>query len=164
MLHLYFESIHKLVQREEFIRFPSEAFNCAWEPDWVNNPLSRQIIHDIDQVELREGVSTEMCCLLMGFRIQDLSTGTKNLLLCRYLNQLNRMTMMGENCYKYLMDIAQEKEVYMGCSNFVFFTQEDLRGRQVHFVNSDKYASTAGEFADNVRDLIHGDFFDLPSE
>lgn len=41
------------------------------------------------------------------------------------------------------MDIADEKDVYMGCSNYVFFADDDLRGRKVHFVNTDDYVSTA---------------------
>ena len=137
MLHLYFESLKKLIERDTFIRFPSTKFDCSWKPDWLNNPFFREVIREVDHVDIPDGMATEMACLLKNMRVEDLSTGTKSLMMCRYYNKLNRMTMMGKNCYKYLADIANEKDVYMGCSNYVFFTDGDLKGRKVHFVNGD---------------------------
>lgn len=155
MLHLYFESLRRLMKRKEFIPYPDGLFNSVWETEWVNNPLSRAIIHDIDHVEMTDGVTTEMACIMSGFRVADLCTGTKNLLLCRYYSGLNRMTMMGENCYKYLMDIADERDVYMGCSSFVSFHDDVLKGRTVHFVNTDEYVSTYYDFYGCLIDIIH---------
>ena len=154
MLHLYFESLRKLVERKLFIRYPSIEFNCGWEPEWLNNPFFRRVIHEVDHVDIPDGMTTEMACLLKNMRVEDLSTGTKNLMMCKYYNEFNRMTMMGKNCYKYLMDIADEKDVYMGCSNYVFFTDEDLKGRSVHFVNTDDYVSTAEAFAEHVYKIV----------
>ena len=56
------------------------------------------------------------------------------------------MTMMDKKCYKYLMDIADERDVYMGCSDYFFIPDDDLKGRAVHFVNTDQYASTCSDF------------------
>ena len=113
------------------------------------------MIHEIDHVEIPEEMATETACLLKNMRVEDLSAGTKALLICKFYNtKLNRMTMMGKNCYKYLMDIADEKDVYMGCSNYVFFTDNDLKGRKVHFVNTDDYVSTAADFAEQVYQII----------
>ena len=96
----------------------------------------------------------ELACLLSNVRVEDLSSGTKSLILSKRYDKLYRMTMMGPNCYKYLMDIADEKDVYMGCSNYAFFTDEDLKGRKVHFVNTDDYVSTAEDFAEHVYRII----------
>ena len=155
MLHLYFDSLSRLMKREDFIPYPDGLFNSIWLPEWVNNPLSRAIIHDIDHVDIPDGMTTEMACIMSGFRVADLCTGTKNLLLCRYYSGLNRMTMMGENCYKYLMDIADEHDVRMGCSNSFFFRDDVLKGRTVHFVNTDKYVSTYYDFFGCVIDIVH---------
>ena len=155
MLHLFFEPLRKLVERETFIRFPSAKFDCSWKSEWLNDPFSRKMIHEIDHVEIPEEMATETACLLKNMRVEDLSAGTKALLICKFYNtKLNRMTMMGKNCYKYLMDIADEKDVYMGCSNYVFFTDNDLKGRKVHFVNTDDYVSTAADFAEQVYQII----------
>ena len=154
MLHLYFESLRKLAERKLFIQHPSIEFNCSWQSEWLNDPFFRKVIREVDHVEIPEGMATETACLLKNMRVEDLSTGTKTLMMCRYYNELNRMTMMGKNCYKYLMDIADEKDVYMGCSNYVFFTDEDRKGRKVHFINTDDYVSTAEAFAEHVYKIV----------
>ena len=154
MLYLYFESLGKLVERKSFIRYPSIKFNSSWKTEWLNEPFFRTVIREVDHVDIPDGMATEMACLLKNMRVEDLSTGTKTLMMCKYYNKLNRMTMMGKNCYKYLMDIANEKDVYMGCSNYVFFTDNDLKGRQVHFVNTDTYVDTAEAFAEIVYRIV----------
>ena len=154
MLHLYFESLSKLEKRESFVQCPSGIFDWSWKPEWLNDPFSRTIIHEIDHVNIPDGMNTEKACLYKNMRVEDLSSGTKNLILCKYHDGLNRMTMMGKNCYRYLMDIADDKDVYMGCSNYVFFTDEDLKGRKVHFVNTDDYVSTAEDFTEHVYRII----------
>lgn len=120
----------------------------------MNDPFSRKMIHEIDHVDIPDDMDTEKACLLKNMRVENLSSGTKSLILCKYRDELNRMMMMGPNCYKYLMDIAEEKDVYVGCSNYVFFTDEDLKGRKVHFVNTDVYVSKASDFAEHVYQII----------
>ena len=154
MLHLFFESLRKLEERESFVQCPSGIFDWCWKSEWLDDPFSRKMIQEIDHVDIPDDMDTEKACLLKNMRVENLSSGTKGLILCKYYNRLNRMTMMGPNCYKYLMDIADEKDVYMGCSNYVFFTDEDLKGRKVHFVNTDDYVSTAADFAEHVHQII----------
>ena len=154
MLHLYFEPLKKLGERELFVQCPGDFFDWSWESEWLDDPFSRKMIHEIDHVDIPEGMDTEKACLLKNMRVENLSSGTKSLILCRYCDYLNRMTMMEPNCYRYLMDIAEEKDVYVGCSNYVFFTDDDLRGRKVHFVNTDDYVSTAADFAEHVHQIV----------
>ncbi len=52
MLHLYFDSLSRLMKREEFIPYPDDFFDSVWEPEWVNDTLSRAIIHDLDHVNM----------------------------------------------------------------------------------------------------------------
>ena len=91
---------------------------------------------------------------MSGFRIADLSTGTKNLFLCRYYSGLNNMSMMGRNCYKYLLDIANEREVYMRCTSHVFFHDDVLQGRTVPFVNTDEHVSTYYDFWGCIIEIV----------
>ena len=159
MLHLYFESLEKLEQREAFIQDPGGEFNYRWKSKWLNNSFFKKVIREVDHVDIPQGMKTETACLLKNMRVEHLSTGTKNLMLCKYRDELNRMTMMGKNCYKYLMDIADAKDVYMGCSSYVFFTDEDMKGRKVHFINTDDYVSTAEDFAEHVYRIIDSGVF-----
>ena len=163
MLHLFFESLRKLEEREAFIQSPSGIFDWSWKSEWLDDPFSRKMIQEIDHIEIPYGMPAELACLLNDVRVENLSSGTKSLILCRYCDYLNRMTMMGPNCYKFLMDIADEKDVYMGCSNYDFFTDDDLRGRKVHFVNTDDYVSTAAGFAERVHQIVGSGILGLTS-
>lgn len=96
----------------------------------------------------------ERSLLEAGMRPEDLYTGTKNLLLCRHLNLFNRMTMMGENCYPFLLDAAEEKDITMGVTAYFLMRDEALRGRSVHFVNDDSYVNNQMDFLDKITDLI----------
>ena len=60
MLHLYFRSINRMVEIREFIEYPDDLVDSIWEPEWVNNHLSRAIIQDIDKIKIPDGVTTEM--------------------------------------------------------------------------------------------------------
>lgn len=154
MLHLYFGSIDKLIKMDDFIEYPDDLFDSIWLPKWVNDPLSRTIIHDIDKVNIPAGMTTEAACIESRLRIEDLCTGTKNLLLCRYYDGLNNMSMMGKNCYKYLMDIADERDVKMGCCSHVFLHDDVLKGRKVHFINTDEFVSTYYDFLGCVVQIV----------
>lgn len=154
MLHLYFDDLSRLMEREEFIPYPDDFFDSVWEPAWVNDTFSRAIIHDLDHVNMLDGVTTKMACAMSGLRIVDLRTGTKNLLLCRYYTGLHHMTMMDKTCYKYLMDIADERDIYMGCSSHVFLHDDVLKGRTVHFINTDQFVSTYYDFLGCIVEIV----------
>lgn len=157
MLHLYFDTLENLIARKEFIRYPGVYFDGVWERSWLDSVFGRTLIKTVDHIEV--GQDVEFSLLKAGIRVEELSTGVKNLFLCKHLDQLNRMTMMGENCYTLLMEIAEEKDVYMGCSNSVFFHDNVLNGRPVHFINSDVYVTNYAEFLDQVITLAGGGVF-----
>lgn len=124
----------------------------VWEPDWLNDSFGRSVIEAIDKVPLGENV--ERSLLEAGMRVEDLCTGTKNLLLCKHLSMMNRMTMMGENCYPFLLDAAEEKEITMGVTAYFLMRDEALKGRTVHFANDDSYVSNQMDFLYKITQLI----------
>ena len=155
MLHIFFDKPKNLLAREDFIKYPMDYFNYSWETAWLEDSFGRSVIQSIDKVELGEDVVASL--LSAGMRVEDLCTGTKNLLLCKHIDdKMHRLSMMGGNCYKFLMDVAEEKELYMGAENTFYFKDSDLLGRTVHFVNFNTYASTAREFALQMYDAKGG--------
>lgn len=67
---------------------------------------------------------------------------------------INRMTMMGENCYPFLLDSAEEKDITMGVTAYFLMRDDALRGWKVHFVNDDSYVDNQVDFLDKITDLI----------
>ena len=152
MLHLYLATLDELIARDDFIRYPKDYFAGVWESGWLSDPFGRSVIETIDKVPLGEDV--ERSLLEFGMRVEDLCTGTKNLLLCRHLDKMNRMTMMGENCYPFLLDAADEKDITMGVTAYFLIRDEALKGRKVHFVNDGSYVDNQMDFLDKITDLI----------
>lgn len=99
-----------------------------------------------------------------GMRVEDLATGTKNLLNCKFLDNgmYHRLGMMGENCYHYLIDVATEKDLTAVMVQPYEFTDNDLRGNIVYFADIDKYARTNGKFLSCLVELIRLDLFVEP--
>lgn len=154
MLHIVADRLASFIPKPEFIRYPSDYFDVTYENEWLSSPFGREIISAIDQVSLGDDVKYSL--LAAGMHPEDLATGTKNLFLCRHFNKLNRLSMMGENCYRYLMDIAADKEVYMAATAYCLFRDTDLRSMPVHFINHDRTVSTEEEFFREMA-LLHAE-------
>lgn len=64
MLHLCFDSLSRLREREEFIPYPDDFFDSVWEPEWVNDTFSRAIVHDLDLINMMDCVIAKMACAM----------------------------------------------------------------------------------------------------
>lgn len=160
MLHIYLDSLARLQQNCDFIEFPMAYFKGVWQGYWLEDDFGRAVISEIDRIQLFTGQSTAQAILLSGMRVDDLCTGTKNLLLCKHADKLNRMAMMGENCYKFLVEAAKDKDVYVAAESFYLFTDSDFQGQKVHFMNTNTLVSTAREFAEQMYDAEGSGVFD----
>lgn len=121
MLYMTFCDRAELRRIPNLIWGPNEIFNEIYDTledakQWLNDPLVRRAIAEIDHVELIEGEPTELSIMKHGMRVYDLSTGTKNLILCKFVNGVSNGERMGPNCYKFLGEIAQNRPVYQAVS------------------------------------------------
>lgn len=159
MLHILVAPLSKLIAEPSFIRYPMVYFDGVWEYEWLEDDFGRRVIQGIDRAPL--GSDVQRSLLEHGMRVEDLCTGTKNLLLCKHLDgMINRMTMMGENCYPFLLEAAETKDIIMGCPAYALIRDEYLQGRQVHFINDNTTVSSQGEFLFKMIDFQAGGLFD----
>ena len=159
MLYLKFGSFKELAADKDlwFMWHPGVVFDRCWELSWINSDLSSRIIEEAEGIAM-SGLNTPLQeCLIRGIRPIDFSPSTKSLLLARYMDEcLIRMSLVGKNCYKYLMDIAEERDVFAGCTGPVYFSNADLKGRGVCFVSTGSVASTASKFYQEMQRIIWG--------
>lgn len=153
MLNVLWERLHVAKKRDNFIVKPSVVFDTFYDRSWLENEWAKRVVSDIDNVPMvRDSVFESI--VYAGLSPQYLCNGTKNLFLCRYIdNQFNHFSKMGENCYKYLFEIAKMKDVYMIATAFVFPTDSDMCGQQVRFINHNRVVNTAEDFADEIDEL-----------
>lgn len=151
MLHLECGSLSSFRDREGFILFPNPYFDVDYEENWLSDSFGRKVIETIDRIKLGSDVLHSL--LEAGMHPEDLCTGTKNLLLCKHVDKLNHMSKMGENCYPFLLDIADTKDVHMAVTSFCWIRNDALKGRLVHFVNDDSYITDEMGFLDKITEF-----------
>ena len=130
MLHIECTTWEKLENRRDFIRSPDATFDGWYKDEWLESDFGRKIITELEQIPMiypSVKMSIHAVCA-----VSQISTGGKNLFLCKYLDRKNLLTRMGDNCFPYLMDIAEEKDVYMIATSYRTFTDEILRGRSIY--------------------------------
>ena len=137
----------------DLVIHPGDEFDLIYEEDWLDNELSRQIITDIQGIDVTDvRFSVDEILARYKMPVEYLATGTKNLLLCKFLDDGRkfRMSMMGENCYKWLMDIAETKDICGVITTPLFFTEDDISGRTIYFPQNDGYANDTKSFYEQL--------------
>ena len=131
MLHIKCSTWDKAIKDPRFIRSPDVTFELKCKDEWLESDFGRKIITELERIPLiypSVKMSIHAVCAL-----SEISTGGKNLFLCKYLDGLNFMDRMGDNCFDYLMDIADEKDVYMVSTAYRMYRVQSMTGRVVHF-------------------------------
>lgn len=105
------------------ISYVSDYFDAQYEQSWFQKPLAREIINDIDKSEYVSGEYIESP-VLGGISPLLLSTGCKALLLL--LNEDDIIVSgerMGDNCFKWVLEIAKEKDITITLNHGVKFEE-----------------------------------------
>lgn len=112
MLSIIFGYIEEdMKEFDKFIYNPSIYFENQYEDDWITNELSKKIIKDIDKSIVKSAKLIESP-VLGPIGPQNLSGGTKVLILiANDNNHIFNATTCGENCAKWLLKIAENKNV-----------------------------------------------------
>lgn len=129
MLYLYFANQYDLLDYPGFINGTDGAFLNLYkqygkEQQWLQDSIVRECIQKVDRIPL--GLDTLKSLLEAGVRPDDLCTGTKNIILCRFVDGVHRQARMGPNCYPYLFKIGAVRELYVGCCLNIIVKQEWL--------------------------------------
>ena len=162
MLYVKFDLIDSLCNTDGFVANPSATFNCDYfdygnEEKWLQDPIIRDAIVAVDQIPL--GDNTLLSLAEYGISPLQLSTGTKNLVLCRFRDYINRISAMGPNCYPFLGRIAAARDVRVGCSIPFKLPKEFFEYTPVYIENVGKLVSDYNEWRENLyfRELIQQD-------
>lgn len=139
---------------------PDTIFKYYHTEEWLNSDFGRGLITDIDKVDVMDKSKPVVRILLeKGLVLDNLATGTKNVLLCKYFVNprdhsvplYNRMGFMGENCFKWLLQAAVERDIYMVTTVFRNFDEVEFpEGGCVIFMDTGYVAKTGREVSDGM--------------
>lgn len=124
----WFELLHILVNDgvvdiSEYISKVSAYFDIEFEKEWLTHDFVKKVIKNIDNSQVIEDelLKNEV----IGYFSQErLSSGCKALILIYELNLKVSGDRMGDNCIPYLLELAEQKEVYISLRHIPEFPQE----------------------------------------
>lgn len=130
MLKIYFGDM------EEAIYNTSDYFDVVYEDAWITSTFAKAVIKDIDKSEVLSSHCIESP-VLGQIPPVSLAGGTKTLLLMYFEpeNIFNASTC-GDNCAKWILEIAQIKDVTINLRHIMDFGREKPFGVEVMVLNS----------------------------
>ena len=148
MLTIYAMTPNQQEKAENFVRYPSAYFNNRFTDEWLNDDFARRVITDIQGIDVMDtSMPTRILLALGGITPDILATGTKNLIVCQHFpEKFHRMSMMGDNCYKWLMELSETRDLKVITTVDLEFTEDDIRGRPIKFHDSGAIVTCQSDF------------------
>ena len=133
MLKIIFGETHKAIFNT------SIYFNNQYENKWFKDPFTSKIIKNIDKSELLSN-NAVLSPVLGVIPITSLSNGSKTLILMKNKPKIifNASTC-GDNCAKYILEIAKEKDITINLLHIMDF---GINSFEIYIVNSNKVVTT----------------------
>lgn len=145
MLNIY------LGKMEEAIYYPPAYFDNRYEEEWITDPLSKEMIKDVDQ-SIVVGPRLIDSPVLGAISVKELSGGVKTLILLAFdeSNQIFNASACGDNCAKWILKISQKKDLTINLRHLMDFGEKEFEakilntGDIVH--NMSEFVNIAGEY------------------
>lgn len=145
MLNIY------LGKMEEAIYYPPAYFDNRYEEEWITDPLSKEMIKDVDQ-SVVVGPRLIDSPVLGAISVKELSGGVKTLILLAFdeSNQIFNASACGDNCAKWILKISQKKDLTINLRHLMDFGEKEFEakilntGDVVH--NMSEFVNIAGEY------------------
>lgn len=120
-------------------------FKNTYQDTWITNELSRKMILDIDKSEVIDA-NLIKSPVLGGISPLQLSGGVKTLMLIRFdKTHVFNASTCGDNCTKWILEIAKERKVVINLRHIMDFGDGDFK---IKVVNN-------GKVAHNMRELLY---------
>lgn len=145
MLNIY------LGKMEEAIYYPPAYFDNRYEEEWITDPLSKEMIKDVDK-SVVVGPRLIDSPVLGAISVKELSGGVKTLILLAFdeSNQIFNASACGDNCAKWILKISQNKDLTINLRHLMDFGEKEFEakilntGDIVH--NMSEFVNIAGEY------------------
>ena len=136
---------------EEAIYFPPVYFDNRYEDEWITEKLSVDMIKDVDQ-SVVVGPRLIDSPVLGPISVKELSGGVKTLILMAFddSGRVFNASACGDNCAKWILHIAEEKELTINLRHIMNVGKGDFEARilntgdVVH--NMKEFIIVAGEY------------------
>lgn len=101
-----------MIDNYKMVVYQDLLFEALFERSWLDEDWIRDELVQVEYFHV--GVDPFQVLLERGLTPLGLAGGTRTLLLARHADYVLDFARMGQNCYPYLMDIADTREVTFG--------------------------------------------------
>jgi hypothetical protein len=107
----------------EAVYHPPTYFDNRYEDEWITNPLSVEMIKDIDQSEV-VGAHLIQSPVLGPIPVKDISGGVKTLILMAFdqSGKIFNASACGDNCAKWIVKLGKEKDLTINLHHVMDFS------------------------------------------
>lgn len=115
---------------DEAIYFPPVYFDNRYEDEWITEKLSVDMIKDVDQ-SVVVGPRLIDSPVLGPISVKELSGGVKTLILMAFdaSGRVFNASACGDNCAKWILHIAEEKELTINLRHIMNFGKGEFEAR-----------------------------------
>lgn len=115
---------------DEAIYFPPVYFDNRYEDEWITEKLSVEMIKDVDQ-SVVVGPRLIDSPVLGPISVKELSGGVKTLILMAFddSGRVFNASACGDNCAKWILHIAEEKELTINLRHIMNFGKGEFEAR-----------------------------------
>ena len=146
MLHIHFGNLDGEIYN------PPLYFLHQYEDEWITDSLSAKMILDVDKSTV-VGPRLIDSPVLGAISPRELSGGVQTLILMAHddSGSIFNASACGDNCAKWILKIAENKDLTITLHNIMKFDQEPFA---IHILNTDQVVHTFREYVDAAVMLI----------
>lgn len=114
-----------LGQMEEAIYYPPAYFNNTYDDEWITDPLTVEMIKDVDKSEVI-GPHLIESPVLGPISVKEISGGVKTLILMAFddSGRVFNASACGNNCAKWILEIGKRKDLTINLRHIMNFGKE----------------------------------------
>ena len=140
-----------LGQMEEAIYYPPAYFNNTYDDEWITDPLTVEMIKDVDKSEVI-GPHLIESPVLSPISVKEISGGVKTLILMAFddSGRIFNASACGNNCAKWILEIGKRKDLTINLRHIMNFGKEPFEikilnnGEMVH--DLDRFIAVAAKY------------------
>ena len=145
MLRIYYGDL----KRDDYIFNPNTFFNNTYEDEWTVDPMTKEMIKDVDGCEVVEPRLIDSP-FLGPISTERLSRGVKTLILMKFNSEyIFNASACGDNCAKWILKIAAEKDLTIRLGYLMNFGKEEF---DIEIINLSKEVHNLKELNEAVLD------------
>ncbi len=143
MLHIYYGEL----EDKNYISVPDIYFNNTYMDEWITDEMSKEMIEDVDKSAV-VGPHLIDSPFLGPISPERLSGGVKTLILINNdQNHIFNASACGDNCAKWILEIAKKKDITIRLGYLMDFGKEPF---EIEIVNTGDMVYSLAELSELV--------------